>query len=119
MITAIMLSCFGLFGLVAMAISGKRSEIGVRKVFGAQVQQLVGLYSWKYTKLVLIAFILASPVSYIALEKWLQIFAYRINLDFTIYLAAGLITVGIAFSTIIYKILEATLANPVSVLREE
>lgn len=75
MITAIMLSCFGLFGLVAMAIAGKRSEIGIRKVLGARVEQIVRLYSWKYTKLVLLAFLIAVPVSYYAMDKWLQTFA--------------------------------------------
>ena len=119
MITAIILSCFGLFGLVAMAIAGKRSEIGVRKVLGASVEQIVRLYSWKYTKLVLIAFFIAMPLSYYALEKWLETFAYRINLDFKIYLLAGIITMGIAFLTVVYKILEAAMTNPAHVLRDE
>jgi putative ABC transport system permease protein len=119
MITAIILSCFGLFGLVAMAIAGKRSEIGVRKVLGASVEQIVGLYSWKYTRLVLLSFLIAMPVSYYALEKWLETFAFRIDLDIKIYLMAGFVTMGIAFITVIYKILEAALINPALVLRNE
>jgi len=119
MITAIILSCFGLFGLVAMAIAGRRSEIGVRKVLGATVAQIVRLYSWKYTRLVLISFLIAMPVSYYTLEKWLETFAYRIDLDVKIYLMAGIITMSIAFLTVVYKILEAALANPAHVLRDE
>lgn len=119
MITAIILSCFGLFGLVAMAIAGKRSEIGVRKVLGARVEQIIRLYSWKYIRLVLVAFVIAIPASYFALEKWLQTFAYRINLDFKIYLAAGVIIMTVAFLTVVYKIMQAALTNPAQVLRDE
>jgi putative ABC transport system permease protein len=119
MITAIILSCFGLFGLVAMAIAGKRSEIGIRKVLGSRVEQIVRLYSWQYTRLVLVAFVIAMPMSYYLLEKWLETFAFRIALDFKIYLLAGIITMSVAFLTVIYKILEAALANPAEVLREE
>ncbi len=119
MVTAIMLSCFGLFGLVAMAIAGKRSEISIRKILGAKVNQLVGLYSWKYTQLVILSFVLSIPISYYFLEQWLQTFAYRIQIDFTIYIMGGLITIGIAFSTVIYKIIEAALDNPVNALRNE
>ena len=119
MITAIILSCFGLFGLVAMAIAGRRSEIGVRKVLGATVAQIVRLYSWKYTQLVLLSFLFAMPVSYYFLEKWLETFAFRIDLGVRIYIIAGIITLGIAFLTVVYKIMEAALANPAHVLRDE
>ena len=119
MITAIILSCFGLFGLVAMAIAGRRSEIGVRKVLGATVVQIVSFYSWKYTRLVLLSFLIAMPVSYYYLEKWLETFAFRIDLGVQIYVVAGIITLGIAFLTVVYKILEAALANPAQVLRDE
>jgi putative ABC transport system permease protein len=102
-----------------MAIAGKRSEIGVRKVLGASVEQIVGLYSWKYTRLVLMSYLIAMPVSYYALEKWLETFAFRIDLDIKIYMMAGFITMGIAFITVIYKILEAALINPALVLRNE
>ena len=119
MITAIILSCFGLFGLVAMAITGRRSEIGVRKVLGATVAQIVRLYSWKYTRLVLLSFLIAMPVSYYFLEKWLETFTYRIDLGIQIYIIAGIITLSIAFLTVVYKILEAALSNPAQVLRDE
>jgi putative ABC transport system permease protein len=119
MITAIILSCFGLFGLVAMAIAGRRSEIGVRKVLGATVVQIVSFYSWKYTRLVLLSFLIAMPVSYYYLEKWLETFAFRIDLGVQIYFVAGIITLGIAFLTVVYKILEAALSNPAQVLRDE
>jgi putative ABC transport system permease protein len=119
MLIAIVLSCFGLFGMVAMAIAGKRSEIGVRKVLGASVIQIINSYSWKYTKLVAIAFLMAIPVSYFSLNMWLESFAYRINLEVYNFIIAGFIIVAISLFTILYKIGEAALANPAHVLRDE
>ena len=81
--------------------------------------QIVGLYSWRYTRLVLLAFLIAMPISFFVLEKWLETFAFRIALDFKIYLLAGLVTMGIAIITVVYKILEAALINPAQVLRDE
>lgn len=119
MITAIILSCLGLFGMVAMAIASKRSEIGIRKVLGARVTQIVTTYGSTYLTLVGISFLLAVPISYVFFERWLETFAYRINIGVTVYaISLGLLLV-LAVLTILYKIIEAAVANPVNVLREE
>lgn len=119
MIMAIILSSAGLFGLVAMAILGKKSEIGIRKILGAPVSNIVMLYSWRYTRLVSIAFVLAIPVSYYALEKWLSGFAYRVELGVGIYLIGALVVIGIALLTVFVKIIEAATENPINVIRNE
>jgi putative ABC transport system permease protein len=118
-VTAILLSCFGLFGLVAMAISYKKAEISIRKVLGAQLYNLVGLYSWKYTQLVVLAFFISIPISYFFLQQWLETFEYRITIDVQVYALAGFLTASVAFLTIIYKIVEAAIANPAKVLRDQ
>jgi putative ABC transport system permease protein len=118
MAIAIILSCLGLFGLVAMAVNSKRNEIGIRKVLGAQVSQIIGLYSWKYARLVLVAFLVAIPLSHIAINQWLSTFAHRVEIGVEMYFVAGLITVFIAAATILFKVIEAATLNPADVLRD-
>ena len=116
---AIILSCLGLFGIVALGLESRKKEIGIRKVLGAQVQQIIWLFTGKYFKLVIIAFIIATPISYYLINQWLLNFAYRIEVNLSIYLIAAVIIGGISSITISMKIINAALRNPVDALRSE
>jgi len=116
---AIILSCLGLFGIVALGLESRKKEIGIRKVLGAQVQQIIWLFTGKYFKLVIIAFITATPISYYLINQWLLNFAYRIEVNLSIYLIAAVIIGGISSITISMKIINAALRNPVDALRSE
>lgn len=116
---AIIISCLGLFGLAAYAAEQRVKEIGVRKVLGASVFGLTTLLSKDFLKLVLIAIVLAIPVSVYSLTQWLQKFEYRISISWWMVLMAGLATVLIAVATVSYQALRASLANPVKSLRSE
>ncbi|MES2265993.1 MAG: ABC transporter permease [Bacteroidota bacterium] len=116
---AIIISCLGLFGLAAYAAEQRVKEIGVRKVLGATVMNLVTLLSKDFLKLVAIAIVIAIPVSIWAMNKWLQKFEYRISLSWWMLALAGLITVFIAIVTVSYQAIKAALANPVKSLRSE
>ncbi len=116
---AIILSCLGLFGIVALGLESRKKEIGIRKVLGAQVQQIIWLFTSKYFKLVIIAFIIATPISYYLINQWLLNFAYRIEVNLSIYLIAAVIIGGISSITISMKIINAALRNPVDALRSE
>ena len=94
-------------------------EIGVRKVMGASVQQIVGMMSKEFIKLVAISFLLAMPVAWFAMTRWLEGFAYKIPMDFTIFLFAGLSALTIALLTISYESIRAASTNPVVSLRTE
>lgn len=116
---AIALSCLGLFGMVALGLESRKKEIGVRKVLGAEVRQIVWLFSSKYLKLVIVAFIVAVPISYYLVNEWLLNFAYRIDVSVWVYLMAAAIIVGISGITISAKIIKAALRNPVDALHSE
>ncbi|TWR31377.1 FtsX-like permease family protein [Mucilaginibacter pallidiroseus] len=116
---AIIISCFGLFGLAAYAAEQRVKEIGVRKVLGATVFDLTALLSKDFLKLVTIAIVIAIPVSIWAMNQWLQKFEYRISLSWWMMALAGLITVVIAIATVSYQAIKAALANPVKSLRSE
>lgn len=116
---AIIISCLGLFGLAAYAAEQRIKEIGVRKVLGASVLGLTALLSKDFLKLVLIAIVLAIPVSVYSLTQWLQKFEYRISISWWMLLMASLATVLIAIATVSYQALRASLANPVKSLRSE
>jgi len=116
---AIILSCLGLFGIVALGLESRKKEIGIRKVLGAQVQQIIWLFTGKYFKLVIIAFIIATPISYYLINQWLLNFAYRIEVNLSIYMIAAVIIGGISSITISMKIINAALRNPVDALRSE
>ncbi len=116
---AIFISCLGLFGLAAYAAEQRIKEIGVRKVLGASVIGLTTLLSKDFLKLVLIAIVLAIPVSFYSLNQWLQKFEYRISISWWMLVMAGLATVVIAIATVSYQALKASLANPVKSLRSE
>ncbi|MCC6287606.1 MAG: ABC transporter permease [Chitinophagaceae bacterium] len=118
-ILSIVISCLGLFGLAAFTAEQRTKEIGIRKVLGASVAGITTMLSKDFIKLVLIAFIIASPVAWWAMHKWLRGFAYRIEISWWIFLLAGLSAILIALITISFQAIKAAMANPVKSLRTE
>ena len=115
----ILIACFGLFGLATFTAEQRTKEIGVRKVLGASVAGIVALLSKDFLKLVLIAILLASPIAWYAMNRWLQDFAYKINLDWWVFVVAGLLAIGIALLTVSFQSIKAALVNPANSLRSE
>jgi putative ABC transport system permease protein len=116
---AILIACLGLFGLVAFTTVQRTKEIGIRKVLGAPVGSIVVMLSKDFLKLVVIAFMIACPLAWYAMSRWLQDFAYRIDLDWWIFALAGIVAVAIALLTVSFQSIKAALANPVKSLRNE
>ncbi len=116
---AIFIACLGLFGLVSYAAEQRVKEIGIRKVLGAKISGIVAMLSKDFVKLVLIASIIAFPVAWWAMNKWLQSFAYRINISWLVFVAAGVLTIVIALLTVSFQAIKAAAANPVKSLRSE
>jgi ABC-type antimicrobial peptide transport system permease subunit len=116
---AIFISCLGLLGLSAYVAESRIREIGVRKVFGASVWSIVRLLSMDFVRLVLIALLIAIPVAWIAMDRWLRDYAYRIQIGWTIFLVAGALAVFIALATVSYQSIRAALMNPGKSLRTE
>lgn len=116
---AIIISALGLFGLAAFTAEQRTKEIGIRKVLGASVKQIAALLSQDFVKLVIIAIVIASPVAWWAMEKWLQDFAYRINISASIFIMAGSIALLIAVISVSFQAIKAAVANPVKSLRTE
>ena len=115
----ILISCLGLFGLAAFDTERRTKEIGIRKVLGATTKSLVALLSKDFLKLVFIAIVLASPVAYYLTNRWLQDFAYRIDISWWIFIAAGVVALLIALITVSFQAIKAAVANPVKSLRTE
>jgi putative ABC transport system permease protein len=118
-VLGIIIACLGLFGLATFAAQQRVKEIGIRKVLGASVSNLISLLSKDFLKLVIIALILAVPIAWFAMNKWLQDFAYRINIHWWVFLVAAFITVFIAWITISAQAFKAAASNPVKSLRTE
>jgi putative ABC transport system permease protein len=118
-ILAIFIACLGLFGLASFTAEQKTKEIGIRKVLGAPVSGIVLLLSKEFTKWVIAANLLAWPIAYFLMHKWLQNFAFRISLSIGIFLLAASLTLLIALLTVSYQSLKAALANPIESLRYE
>ena len=116
---AIFIACLGLFGLSAFSISQRIKEIGVRKVLGANISGIVGLLSKDFLKLVAFAALMAFPVAWYAMNNWLKDFAYRVNIQWWVFLLAGIIAALIAFVTVSFQAIKAAVANPVKSLRTE
>ncbi|WP_158827408.1 ABC transporter permease [Mucilaginibacter lacusdianchii] len=116
---AIFIACLGLFGLSAFTISQRVKEIGVRKVLGASVRQIVTSLSVDFLKLVLVASVIALPIAWYAMNKWLLDFAFRINISWWVLAMAGVLAIVIAFATISFQSIKAAMANPVNSLRNE
>ena len=116
---AIFIGCLGLFGLVTYAAEQRTKEIGVRKVLGASVTGIVAMLSKDFAKLVLIAAIIAFPLAWLGMNKWLQSFAYRITISWWVFVVAGIIAILIALITVSFQAIKAAVANPVKSLRTE
>ncbi|WP_344928857.1 ABC transporter permease [Aquimarina addita] len=118
-VIAIALSCIGIFAISLLLITQRKKEIGVRKVVGASILSLTMMLSKDFIKLVGIAFILSSPISYWLLNNWLQGYSYRINLSLWFFILSGAVAILIAFLTISVQTIKAAIANPVKSLRTE
>ncbi|MGK6350431.1 ABC transporter permease [Parapedobacter sp. DT-150] len=116
---AILIACLGLYGAIVHAAQQRVKEIGIRKVLGATVAGIVALLSKDFLKLVLIAVVIASPIAWWAMNKWLEDFAYRINIQWWMFATAGLVAVVIALATVSWQAIRAAVANPVDSLRDE
>jgi putative ABC transport system permease protein len=116
---AILIACLGLFGLVTYAAEQRTKEIGIRKVLGARVSGIVGLLSRDFAMLVGIAALIAFPVAWWAMYKWLETFAYRTEISWWIFLVAGAVALAIALLTVSIQTIRAALANPIKSLRAE
>ena len=116
---AILIACFGLLGLSAYNVLQRTKEIGIRKILGASTQNLLFLLSKDFLLLVLLAFVIATPVAWWVMHNWLQGFAYRVDIYWWVFAAAGIISVLIALITISFQALKAAIANPVKSLRTE
>jgi len=115
----ILVSCFGLFGLATLTAFQRTKEIGIRKVLGATVSGIVGLLSKDFVKLVCLAIVIASPIAWWAMNRWLADFAYHIDIQWWMFAAAGLAAVVIALLTVSWQAIRAAVANPVDSLRDE
>ena len=118
-ILTIFVACLGLFGLVTFTAEQRFKEIGIRKVLGSSVVQVVAMLSKDFIKLVLLSFLIAFPLGFYLMDNWLQDFAYRIEIQWWLFVLAGVITLCIAFMTIGYKSFRAATINPVNALRNE
>jgi putative ABC transport system permease protein len=116
---AIFIACLGLLGLSLFATMQRTKEIGVRKVLGASVGNIVFLLSSDFIRLVVIAIVIASPVAWFIMHRWLQDFAYRVDVSWWVFAVAGLLAIAIALATISYQAIRAAFANPVKALRSE
>ncbi len=118
-ILTLLVACLGLLGLMTFSIEARTKEIGVRKVLGASVPGIVSLLAKDYLKLVVLSLVIAAPMAWYAMDKWLQRFAYKIELQWWMFAAAGALALLIALLTISVQSIKAALTNPVSSLRSE
>ena len=117
--TAILLACLGLFALAAFTTVQRTKEIGIRKVLGASIFNIAGLLSFDFLRLVILAEVIAFPLAWWVMQRWLQDFAYRININWWVFAIAGLLAILIAMLTISFQAIRAALANPVNSLKSE
>jgi putative ABC transport system permease protein len=118
-VLAIAIACLGLFGLAAYAADRRVKEIGIRKVLGANEANIIALLSRDFLKLIFVATLITAPLAWLALNKWLDNFAYRTTLDAWIFVAAGILVALIALATTFFQSLRAAVRNPVDTLRNE
>jgi putative ABC transport system permease protein len=115
----ILISCLGLFGLAAYTAERRIREIGIRKVLGATVAGLAGLLSVEFLKLILLSLLLAFPLAWLAMHKWLQNYAYRVDIHWWVFIMAGVAAILIAIITVSFQAIRAAVSNPVKSLRAE
>ncbi|MBL7092676.1 ABC transporter permease [candidate division KSB1 bacterium] len=118
-VLAILIACLGLFGLISFSTEQRLKEIGIRKVLGASVPQIVYLLSKEVFVLIMIAIVVASPIAFYFMSQWLQNFAYRINIEWWVFLFAGMVGLAVALLTVCFQSVKAALLNPVDSLRCE
>jgi putative ABC transport system permease protein len=118
-VLAIVIACLGLFGLAAFSADQRKKELGIRKLHGASVRQLVLLFSSEFTKLVALSIVIAIPIAYLMTDYWLSNFAYRTPIDVWVFIVAGLTAISIASFTVGFQSFSAANANPVEVLKNE
>jgi ABC-type antimicrobial peptide transport system permease subunit len=116
---SIIISCLGLFGLAIFTTELRTREIGIRKVNGATISEVIAILNTNLVKLVAIAFVISAPIGWFAMHKWLQNFAYRTELSWWIFVLAGILTLGIAFITVSWQSWRAARKNPIDALRYE
>jgi putative ABC transport system permease protein len=116
---SIFIACIGLFGLATLTVTRRTKEIGIRKVLGADVSRIVFLISKDFVLLVLIASLIAFPIAWLSLQKWLEDFAYRIDIPWMAFIGASLTALVIALLTISFQAIKAAISNPVKSLRTE
>ncbi|WP_054716624.1 ABC transporter permease [Marinifilum fragile] len=116
---SIIISSLGLFGLTILIINKRIKEIGIRKVNGAKTKEILSMLNGEFIKWVAFAFVIACPITYYILNKWLNNFAYKTNISWWIFVLAGIITVGIALLTVSWQSWRAAKRNPVESLRYE
>ena len=118
-VLSIIIACLGLFGLTSYSVGQRIKEIGIRKVLGANVSNIFLLLSKDFVKLILVANIIAWPIVYIAMNKWLQTFVYRVNISIGTFLFSAFLALFIAWMTVSYQTIKTANANPVDSLRYE
>jgi putative ABC transport system permease protein len=118
-ILAIAIACLGLFALSAFMAEQRRKEIGIRKVLGASIEGITAMLSADFVKLVIIAIVIASPIAWWGLNKWLQDFAYRIQIQWWMFALAAFLSIFIALLTVSFQSVKAALMNPVKSLKTE
>jgi len=118
-ILTIVIACLGLFGLAAFSADQRKKELGIRKLHGASIRQLVFLFSSEFTKLVALSIVMATPIAYLMTDYWLSNFAYRTPIDIWVFIVAGLTAMSIAAFTVGFQSFSAANANPVEVLKNE
>jgi ABC-type antimicrobial peptide transport system permease subunit len=116
---AIFLGCLGLYGLASYMATQRIKEVGIRKVLGASIGNIVYLFSKEFVALISIAFVIASPIAWYFMHNWLQDYAFRINISWWIFVAGGLLSILVALATVSYRAIRAAVVNPVSSLRSE
>jgi putative ABC transport system permease protein len=116
---AIVVACLGLFALSAFMVEQRNKEISIRLVLGASVNNIFGLLTRNFVKLVVISFFVAVPFAWYMMQRWLENYAYKITITWDVFLLAGIMSVVIALVTISYQSLRAALANPATNLRSE
>ena len=116
---AIFVACLGLLGLTMFATIQRTKEIGVRKVLGASVASITIMLGKDFIKLVCLSILIAAPIAWFAMNKWLEDFAYRINIGWAVFVIAGFVAMFIALFTVSFHAIKAAVANPVKSLRTE